>query len=188
MFRVTKNSDQQRLQKHKTANCKQEGKCNGYHQAGVSSSNRSVCFHWNTVNRRPPLWYVQWHISCISQRGIKLRGSGCVWTITTGHWRSLNQFYWVLSWDSHYYVWWTCMGVVATWGTASTTLYNAYQEIWWWWWSDGIKVFLVFWMGSIHKSDHKKKLHATQHSFLIRVTKAYATTSVVALPVLAGVF
>ena len=34
---------------------------------------------------------------------------------------------------------------------------------------------------------HKKKLLATQRSVLIRVTKAYATTSTAALPVLAGV-
>ena len=42
------------------------------------------------------------------------------------------------------------------------------------------------WAPYINQSD-KKKLLATQHSVLIRITKAYATTSTAALPVLASV-
>ena len=35
-----------------------------------------------------------------------------------------------------------CMDVASTQGTASTTMYSAYQEIWWWW-CDGMEVFLI---------------------------------------------
>ena len=39
-------------------------------------------------------------------------------------------------------VWWMCMDVAATQGTASTRVYSAYQESWWWW-CDAMGVFLI---------------------------------------------
>ena len=102
-FWATENNDQQKSQNPKTSNYKQQGTTDGYHQAGVSKQQQKCLFPLEHCEQRPTKLdnsEEQQHLSYISWRGLHLRDSGGVWTITSGHWNSGNWFYGVMSWCS----------------------------------------------------------------------------------------